>query len=166
MSNVTPIVERPYDESQGTPVSWDAALEAVVESGVHWLATTRSDGRPHLVPIWAVLVDGTLHFAASATTQKAVNLAADGRCTIGAEGADIHVVVEGEVVTVTDDAALHRVAAAYAPGWEVTVRAGAFHDAEGAPTAGPPPYEVYRVSPSKAFAFPKGDGTNPTRWRF
>jgi hypothetical protein len=38
------------------------------------------------------------------------------------------------------------VADAYAStyGWHVTVRNGAFHDAGGATTAGPPPYDVMR----------------------
>ena len=44
-----------------------------------------------------------------------------------------------------------------------------------APTAGPPPYSVYRMVPSKAFGLPgmlgmeqydSGDLPKPTRWEF
>ena len=39
--------------------------------------------------------------------------------------------------------------------------------AEGAPTAGPPPYHVYRVLPHKVLGFPTDDASVvPTRWRF
>ena len=43
---------------------------------------------------------------------------------------------------------------------------GAFHDAEGAPTAGPPPYDVYEVIPTTAFGFGTDESFSPTRWRF
>jgi hypothetical protein len=39
--------------------------------------------------------------------------------------------------------------------WQVTVRDGAFY-ADGAPTAGPPPYELYEVIPTTAFGFAVG----------
>ena len=69
----------------------------------------------------------------------------------------------------TDEAGLRRVAAIYAAkGWHVTVRDGAFQDTEGAPTAGPPPYDVYVVTPTVAFGFGTGaeNWDHPTRWRF
>ena len=43
---------------------------------------------------------------------------------------------------------------------------GSHLDADyGAPTSGGPPYEVYEVTPAKAFALPTdGETTTPTRW--
>jgi hypothetical protein len=78
------------------------------------------------------------------------------------------VLLEGEAMKVRGAATLRRVADASARvyGWRVTIRDGAFHDTEGAPTAGPPPYDVYEAAPTAAF----GSGTDetfvPTRWRF
>ena len=62
--------------------------------------------------------------------------------TLGATGMDV--VVEGVAARVDDDATLQRVAAAYDAkyGWPVTIVDGAFDAPYGAPTAGPPPYEV------------------------
>jgi hypothetical protein len=82
--------------------------------------------------------------------------------------AGLDLVVEGEAAKVDDEARLRRVAAAYQAkyDWQVIVRDGAFHDAEGAPTAGPPPYEVYEVRTAQVFGFPAGGGHSPTRWRF
>jgi hypothetical protein len=71
---------------------------------------------------------------------------------------------------VTDAATLRRVAEVYASKyeWRVSVRDGAFDADYGAPTAGPPPYELYGVAPRQVFGF--GWGTDltwsPTRWRF
>jgi hypothetical protein len=79
-------------------------------------------------------------------------------------------VVEASASKVRDAATLERVAGAYASvyGWRVTVREGAFDGTEGAPTAGPPPYDVYELSPVKAFAFGIDAAMTfvPTRWRF
>ena len=76
-------------------------------------------------------------------------------------------VVEGTVAKVSQEARLHRVAEVYMTKyeWPVTVRDGAFY-ADGAPTAGPPPYEIYEVIPTTAFGFPWDATFNPTRWRF
>ncbi len=46
------------------------------------------------------------------------------------------------------------------------MRDGAFHDAEGAPTAGPPPYDVYEVTAETAYGFGTDGTFAPTRWRF
>ena len=67
----------------------------------------------------------------------------------------------------SDEARLRRVAAVYASkyGWQVDVRDGAFY-AEGAPTAGRPPYGVYEVTPTTIFGFGTDESFNATRWRF
>ena len=76
--------------------------------------------------------------------------------------------LEGTADKVRDTATLQRVADAYADvyGWRVAVRDGVFHDTEGAPTAGPPPYDVYEVTPNVAFGFGTDETVVPTRWRF
>jgi hypothetical protein len=65
---------------------------------------------------------------------------------------------------VTDETMLHRVADVYMSKyeWPVTVPDGAFCG-EGAPTAGPPPYEV---APTTAFGLATDERFSPTRWRF
>jgi hypothetical protein len=49
--------------------------------------------------------------------------------------------------------------------WQVTVRDGALWG-EGAPTAGPPPYHVYVITPTAAFGFGTDETFGATRWRF
>jgi hypothetical protein len=154
----------PYDQ----PTAWeeiDAKLSEA-EDGSHWLATVRPDGRPHQRPIWSEWVAGSLYFA-SGRTVKARHLARDGRCSISLHTHGIDLVIEGNARRVTDEAELVRVRDAYAAkGWAPTVRDGAFHDTFGAPTAGPPPYDVYRIDPTLAYGFPVEEDISPTRWRF
>lgn len=85
--------------------------------------------------------------------------------TTSARGLDL--VIEGEATKVQNDTRLQHVAAVYASkyDWHVEVRDGVFH-AEGAPTAGPPPFDVYQITATKAFGFPTGGSLTPTRWRF
>lgn len=60
-----------------------------------WLATTRPDGRPHLVPIWFVVVDGAWYIYTGAASVKARNLQAEPRCTWSLENGDSALVFEG-----------------------------------------------------------------------
>jgi len=161
-------VAQPLVEPGQSPAPWAEARARLPETATYWLATVRPDGRPHVVPLLAVWVEDRLFFCASASTRKAANLARDPHCvlSVGAPGLDL--VIEGTAALVSNEATLRRIAAAYASvyGWRVTVRDGAFHDAEGAPTAGPPPYRVYRVDPATAFGFGTDGTFTPTRWRF
>jgi nitroimidazol reductase NimA-like FMN-containing flavoprotein (pyridoxamine 5'-phosphate oxidase superfamily) len=152
-----------------TATTWAKAQGYLQEStATYWLATVRPNGTPHVMPVMAVWVDGRLFFSAGERTRKARNLARDSRCVVTVEEEPVDLVVEGDASIVRDDATLARVADAYASiyGWQVTVRQGAFHAAGGAPTAGPPPYDVYEVTPAVAFGLPVGEGLVPTRWRF
>jgi len=76
-------------------------------------------------------------------------------------------VVEGEARQVTDDATLKRIADAYAKqGWNATVRNGALTAEYSAPSAGPPPWHVYRLTPATVYALGTAEPYGATRWRF
>jgi nitroimidazol reductase NimA-like FMN-containing flavoprotein (pyridoxamine 5'-phosphate oxidase superfamily) len=161
----------PDDDVPGatTATTWAKARVSLQKStATYWLATVRPNGAPHVMPVLAVWVDGRLFFSAGERTRKARNLARDSRCVLTVEEEPVDLVVEGEASIVRDDATLARVADAYASiySWQVTVRQGALDAAGGAPTAGPPPYDVYEVTPAVAFGLPVGEGLVPTRWRF
>ena len=80
-----------------------------------------------------------------------------------AEGMDI--VIEGAAVRVTDAATAERAARVYLAkyGWDPEPRDGRFW-AEGAPTAGAPPLDLYEVRPTKVFSFGTNESHNATRW--
>jgi hypothetical protein len=133
----------------------------------HWLATVRPDGTPHVMPVGAVWLDGVFYFTTGAATRKARNLAHNPRCVIALAAPDLDLVVEGEAVKVTDEATLQRLAQIYADqGWPATVRDGAFYHEFSAPSAGPPPWDLYKVTPTTVFGLATAEPSGATRWRF
>jgi hypothetical protein len=157
------------DAPGATTTTWAKARGYLEDSrATYWVTTLRPNGAPHVMPVIAVWADGRLFFSAGERTRKARNLADDPRCVVTVEEEPIDLVVEGHASIVRDHATLARVADSFASthGWQVTVRQGALHAGGGAPTAGPPPYDVYEVTPTVAFGLPAGEGVIPTRWRF
>src|ERR1700736_3382188 len=75
---------------------WAWAEERLNGSRNFWLATRWPDGRPHVMPVWAVWHAGALWFSSSKQSRKARNLAADPRCVLTTEDSQNPVVVEGE----------------------------------------------------------------------
>ena len=168
------------DDKAGT-TPWDDARDRLAdpEPGRHnWLATVRPDGRPHLMPVLTFWIDGALHFVAGQGTQKGRNLAEDGHCVVGTESRglpSLDVVVEGRADPISDADDVRRIAEQLnAKGWPLEARGVEVHG-PNAPTAGPPPYRIFRVEPSTAFGFPGTYGMEqfkqeellpPTRWTF
>lgn len=67
----------------------------------------------------------------------------------------------------TDEATLQRVADVYASGgWAPIVRDGAFYHEYSAPSAGPPPWDLYEVTPTTVFGLAADEPMGATRWRF
>lgn len=167
MIDAQPVAEHPFGPDERPQPSWQESSQRLATADTYWLATVRPDGRPHAVPLLAVWVAGTLHFVASQTSRKARNLAHDPHCVITARSGPLDLVAEGTATKVRDEARLRQAAAAYADkyGWTVSIRDHAFY-AEGAPTAGPPPFELYQVTPTIAFGFGTDETSNATRWRF
>jgi hypothetical protein len=164
-----PVSAHPMLGDAAVPAPWQGAREHLEESpATYWLATVRPDGRPHVRPILAVWVAGGLYFCAGENTRKAKNLALKSHCAVTVEREPLDLVVEGIAAKIRDAERLQRVADACAStyDWHVTVRDGAFHDTGGAPTAGPPPYDVYEVILTTAFGFGTDESFSPTRWRF
>ncbi len=154
------------------PIPWSrplAELEKLVTGpGTSaWIATTRPDGRPHVAGVGAVWLDGKFYIVSGPGTRKSRNLAENPNCVISVGLPGIDVVVEGTVERVTDDAKLQRVADVYnAQGWDPKVKDGAFTARYSAPSAGPPPWDLYEITPKTAFGVATGDPQGATRWRF
>lgn len=168
MPGQRPAITLSLSTNGATAAPWEEARRRLEQAELYFLGTVHPDGRPHMRPVLAVWADGALHFAAGPASRKARNVAHDTRCSITTDCEGAHLVLEGRATKVTDEAGLRSIADMYASKykWPVTVRDGAFHDTEGAPTAGPPPYEVYRVTPATVFGFGAADWFTPTRWRF
>src|SRR5919204_655362 len=93
-------LEGPESGSGLLPWSW--AEERLVASRNFWLATRWPDGRPHVMPVWAVWHDQTLWFSCSRGSRKTRNLLNDPRCVITTENPRDPVVLDGTAQLVTD----------------------------------------------------------------
>ena len=82
--------------------SWSWALQRLQSSHNYWIATSRPDGRPHLMLVWGIWWQDAFWFSTGTRTRKAKNLAGNPRCVIGTEKADEAVILEGTVEEVSD----------------------------------------------------------------
>jgi len=62
-----------------------------------WLATARSDGRPHLVPVWFAWYDERIYICTVANSQKMVNLERNRRAAVALPDTTDVLIVEGLV---------------------------------------------------------------------
>jgi len=132
-----------------------------------FVGTSRPDGRPHAAGVGALWLDGDLYFTGGPGTRKARNLAANPACTISVRLDDIDVVFEGDAGRVTDRATLEQAAGLYREGgWPAEVEGEAFTAPFSAPSAGPPPWQLYRFTFHTAFGVATAEPYGATRWRF
>lgn len=98
----TPTAGRPrMPDGYGVPddtdglLAWDAVDERLRDARVYWMATTRPDGRPHVVPRWGVWLDGRLYYDGAPTTRHAQNLLANPHCALHLEDGTRAAILEG-----------------------------------------------------------------------
>ncbi len=154
------------DTAQATP--WTEGSGLLREAKLYWLATVRPNGQPHITPLLGVWKDDAFHFTTGEREQKARNLEHNTHCAVLTgtntleNGTDIS--VEGSATRVTDESTLHDLAEAwvakYGEEWRFQVEDGAFHSELGGKAL------VFRVTPSAAFGFGKGETFSQTRWSF
>ena len=82
-------------------VSWDWVEQQLLGARSYWLCTTRDDGRPHAMPVWAVWVDGALLFSTDPASLKGRNLAARPDIVVHLDSGDDVVVLEGRAATMS-----------------------------------------------------------------
>jgi PPOX class probable F420-dependent enzyme len=134
-----------------------------------WLATINPDGSPHVNGVGAIWADGAFWFETGRETRKGRNLARDPRCTMSVATNEFDLVVEGEAKVVTDPPTVALMAVLWADqGWPCKVDAsGRALTAEySAPSAGRPPWHVYRMSVRRASAVATIEPGGATRWEF
>src|SRR6202035_5792025 len=90
-----------YSSKDASATTWVRARRDLQEAELYWLATVRSDGRPHVTPLLGVWQDDAMYFCTGADERKAKNLAQNRHCILMTgrntlEGLDI--VVEGQAV--------------------------------------------------------------------
>lgn len=158
---------RNLDQYGTEPLAWEPvagelfeALSQAPDTGgpnrfTYWLATTNADGSPHVTAVGTLPVDGVLCVVSGLGTRKSRNLARDPRCVLSVSARRFDLTVEGSARMVTDRGRLERIAQVYADqGWPATVSddGTALTAPYSAPSAGPPPWHAYEVTPTKVIA--------------
>jgi len=177
----------PADEGAGL-LPWSWAEDRLIRSHDYWLATVWPDGRPHVMPVWAVWfavgtvrrasgdeersgvpdarsrrggageVSGTLWFSSSVPSRKARNLRADPRCVMTTDDALEPVVVDGTADVVTDVGDIATFLAASNAKYQTDF---------GIDFLDPAVNATFRVASDTVFSLSEDDFTGtPTRWHF
>lgn len=165
------IAERPaMPDGYGLPddgsgmQDWRRAEQRLAQAETVWLATTRPDGRPHVVPRWGVWLDNQFFYDGAPTTRHVRNLVAseDGATTLHLESGTDVVIVNGHASPTSP------------PGrWRAVQLAAAFHakyaEAGYSPTVrswdGEGAGGLCRFVPTDALAWANFP-TDCTRWQF
>jgi pyridoxamine 5'-phosphate oxidase-like protein len=81
---IRPVMPAGYGvpESDEGILDWSWAVERLETARNYWFSTTRKDGRPHVMPAWAVWLDGELYFDGSPLTRRS-----QPGCESGSRGA-------------------------------------------------------------------------------
>ena len=166
--------------TDGLPtVQWDAVNEKLDAGSAPapdahnarttWLTTVNQDGSPHVTAVGAIWLDGTYWFQTGKGTRKGRNVERDARCSIAVSIRDADVVFEGDAARVTDARIVARVAKAWADnGWPAEPAEGGSGITApfNAPSQGPPPWNVYRVTPRSATVVLGTEPGGLTRFKF
>jgi hypothetical protein len=134
-----------------------------------FLGTVRPDGTPHAAGIGALWLDGELYFTTSPLAAKARHLAANPACTMSMRLEGLDLVLEGRATRVTERGTLEPVRDGFnAGGWPATLDADgdALTAPYSAPSAGPPPWHVYRLTFHTVFGVASTEPQGATRWTF
>ena len=134
-----------------------------------WLTTLNADGSPHVTGVGALWAEDSFWFETGEGTRKGRNLARDPRCVLSVATQGFDLVVEGAASQVTDPPVVAALAARWAAGgWPARPDdTGRALTAEfSAPSAGPPPWFVYRLTVQTATALKTVAPGGATRWRF
>ncbi len=167
-----PISTRNLDRYGNAALPWSRAREILSTDTptadlTFFVATVRPDGRPHSAGVGAVWVDDVLYFTSGPGTLKSRNLAGNPACSVAVRLRGMDLVLEGEAHRVTDASTLERLAAVYRTGgWPASVEGDALTAAFSAPSAGPPPWHLYRLTLHTAVGVAGAEPHGATRWDF
>jgi nitroimidazol reductase NimA-like FMN-containing flavoprotein (pyridoxamine 5'-phosphate oxidase superfamily) len=152
-------------------LEWDRVDQAMAnppsDTQTWFLGTVDPDGSPHSTGVGGFYVDGNFYFTSGPGTRKSRNLGANPACTISTSLTGIDVVLEGTAERVTDQATLEMVAAvARDGGWPAEVDGDALTAPFSAPSAGPAPWDLYRLRVERVYGVASAEPQGATRWRF
>jgi pyridoxamine 5'-phosphate oxidase-like protein len=159
----------PADQGGGL-LPWSWALERLRASHDFWVATVwpagdaaggrwaGENGRPHLMPVWAVWDGDVLWFSSSLGSRKIRNIRAGSAVTVSTADPLNPVIVEGTAEIVTETAAIQRFLDGMNRKYGTDFTIDFLDPAKNASV---------RVRPRRAFGLKESEFEgSPTRWEF
>jgi nitroimidazol reductase NimA-like FMN-containing flavoprotein (pyridoxamine 5'-phosphate oxidase superfamily) len=147
----------PADQGSGL-IPWPEIERRLTVSHDYWVATVRPDGRPHVMPVWGVWLDGRLWFSSGLRSRKARNVAAEPRCTMTTDQAQDPVVLDGLAEQVVNADGIAAFLAAMNGKYDAGMTADFLDPAVNG---------TFAVRPQRVIALSHDDFTgSPTRWTF
>jgi hypothetical protein len=140
--------------SDGPTLPWPWAEERLTAARNYWVATTRPGGRPHVMPVWGLWLQGAVYFGTNRASRKGQNLTANPSVVVHLESGDEAVIIEGVAAAVTDPQVLATLDAAYEKKYGLKM------------TGAPGDLLICAVQPVTAFGWLESDFLNATRWQF
>ena len=149
----------PESEGKGL-LPWSWAAERLERARNYWVASTRPDGRPHVMAVWGVWMEDAFYFGTDPASVKGRNLRANPSIAVHLESGDEVVILEGVVEVVVERMVLGRLYQLYGAKYAIALGPQTPDD------PGDYPYTL-RLRPQRALAWLESDfpGT-ATRWRF
>src|SRR5215831_19067787 len=80
-------------EKQKHLLPWKWAADRLIQTKNYFLTTVRSDGRPHVMPIWGIWSGTSFYFSTGKNSVKARNLATNPNCVLCPGDSDEAVIV-------------------------------------------------------------------------
>ncbi len=134
-------------------LDWAGVQKRLEAARNYWIATTRPNGRPHVMPVWGLWWDDAFYFSTDPASQKGRNLVNNPEVVVHLESGDDAVILEGAAERVTDANTLDEFADRYDAKYQFR------------PDTGNPDFAFFRVRPRRAFAWHEPDFPNSaTRW--
>lgn len=140
----------------GTFIDWETVVRRLETSSAYWLATVTRDGRPHVVPVWGVMVGADLYLETGAPeTIKNRNIGRNDAVVVHLDNVDDVVIVIGRAAPERPDPSLGRLLAdAY------HLKYGDYQPEPDSWSAG----GLVRIDPERVLAW--REMPTATRWRF
>jgi hypothetical protein len=139
--------------ADGSALAWATVAGWLADARNYWVASTRADGRPHVLPVWGVWADDALWFSTDPTSVKARNFERRPDVVVHLESGDEVCVLEGRVERVAVGDLPAGILDAYAAKYATPLEPGN------------PDHGLYVVVPEVALTWTEAEfTTTPTRW--
>lgn len=90
-----PYFPQGYVDHPTSMVTWEYVEEQLSAAVHYWMCSVRPNNRPHVVPRWAVYVEGKVYYDGSPETRHARNVAENPHVSVHLESGEKALIAEG-----------------------------------------------------------------------